>query len=738
MHKFAIAPDSLPQAFLFGDSSHGVQKSSVQATDKLVSVTVRKERPDQKAGISLVERNGGGGGGGSSSAVVVYVTNKDPKGLFGDTDITVGDKILSINGKKLKDGQGAKHMIKIINKAKATVTLVVKKGGGNSTSDGIPPATATATTTPSSSRGKMTKKRSVNKLIQQQQQQQDTSLLQSPSTNQGEHELCVGDLITPQKPKRPPNGSTGGGGTHLLTPSQKEKTLDVDVLQPNQSFNVSSLVNIVDDDDDDDDDDNDSDMIDSYQRNQQASSCRTKPLASSGQYSWSHPDQGGNDDNNKSRRGKRPSPSPTPSKTRRTVKSTDTAPKRKIKATPVDDSSESSLEEEVEAAPSTLKKQSSTDKNFHNSWSHPDNNNTNTNNNKSSSSLGKKGKRSTTTPTKLKKTKKKVDNKVKPKINDDPDDESSSSLDGEIEEVAAGIISSPERKAKYISNNASFSASSARIRPEEYGGDYIRVKVKKISEKNPGIELKKTQGLFLLTRIPDDEKRINIGAQVIGINGTMNINTLDKARDLMKQTKEYVTLMIDFSSPIEKLRNCPCCGESMYANGDHVDSYRKGSSQRASGSTHHKPASTRYNVDEYVSDTDYSRSSDDSDKSIDEKVVVEEATLPPERVSTRKFQPGDKFMIRVKKPEKDSDPGITFFDYEGSIYIGKIHGDGPFFSTPIDYGDKLVSMNGQKAEMIKSASNAMNLLEQKEAISLYVSRSGRDSTVFKEAIKRIR
>ena len=212
---------------------------SKQPTE-LVSVTVRKERPDQKAGISLKETPDHQ----KEGVVVVYVTKVDPKGLFGETAINVGDKILSINGKKLKDGQGAKHIIKIINKAKATVTLVVKKGSGSGSSDVIP----------SSSRGKMTKKKSVNKLMkQQQQQQQDTSLLQSPSTNQEEHELRVDDLITPQKPKSAPFGSSFG--THLLTPSQKEKTLDVDVLKPNQSFNVSSLINIVGDDDGDDDDD---------------------------------------------------------------------------------------------------------------------------------------------------------------------------------------------------------------------------------------------------------------------------------------------------------------------------------------------------------------------------------------------------------------------------------------------------------------------------------------------------
>ncbi|KAL3930256.1 MAG: hypothetical protein SGARI_004536, partial [Bacillariaceae sp.] len=107
---------------MFKDSpgkSPGVHKSTQSAED-LVSVTVRKEDPSQKAGISLVERQN-----------ATYITKVDEHGLFHDTEVAEGDKVLSINGKRLKKGEGSKHVLKTISKAKATVTLVVKKAGIN-------------------------------------------------------------------------------------------------------------------------------------------------------------------------------------------------------------------------------------------------------------------------------------------------------------------------------------------------------------------------------------------------------------------------------------------------------------------------------------------------------------------------------------------------------------------------------------------------------------------------------
>jgi C-terminal processing protease CtpA/Prc len=89
---------------------------TVEATDDLVSVTVRKSDPNQKAGISLVERQ-----------EAVYVTKVTENGLFHGTEIEMGDLVLSINGNRLKKGEGARDIIMHIADAKATVTMVVKK-----------------------------------------------------------------------------------------------------------------------------------------------------------------------------------------------------------------------------------------------------------------------------------------------------------------------------------------------------------------------------------------------------------------------------------------------------------------------------------------------------------------------------------------------------------------------------------------------------------------------------------
>jgi C-terminal processing protease CtpA/Prc len=110
-----------------GDSSSGNEEKNVSSqlnqslsnlavADDLVSVTVRKTSPDQKAGVSLVERKGR-----------VYVTKVTEQGLFHGSEIEVGDVVLSINGKRLKNDEGAKTIIEHISKAKTNVTMVVKK-----------------------------------------------------------------------------------------------------------------------------------------------------------------------------------------------------------------------------------------------------------------------------------------------------------------------------------------------------------------------------------------------------------------------------------------------------------------------------------------------------------------------------------------------------------------------------------------------------------------------------------
>jgi len=91
-------------------------KKSVQATDDLVSVTVRKSEPNQRAGVSLAARQGS-----------LYITKVIKDGLFYNSEVEIGDLVLSINGSRLKKGEGAQKVIKQINSSKATVTMVVKK-----------------------------------------------------------------------------------------------------------------------------------------------------------------------------------------------------------------------------------------------------------------------------------------------------------------------------------------------------------------------------------------------------------------------------------------------------------------------------------------------------------------------------------------------------------------------------------------------------------------------------------
>ena len=98
-----------------GASTHS--KRSSHGKDEFVSVTVRKDDPKQKAGIRLeAEENGR-----------IRVVNIATNGLFADSEIEIGDVVLSINGKRLARGEGPEILVDVIKKAEEKVTVVVKK-----------------------------------------------------------------------------------------------------------------------------------------------------------------------------------------------------------------------------------------------------------------------------------------------------------------------------------------------------------------------------------------------------------------------------------------------------------------------------------------------------------------------------------------------------------------------------------------------------------------------------------
>ena len=93
------------------------RNSFAESGNGLVSVTVWKSDPTQKAGIKVVQKQIG-----------IFVTDITEKGLLDNTQIDIGDKLLSINGKRLRRGETTKEFMQHIAQSRDKVTIVVKKG----------------------------------------------------------------------------------------------------------------------------------------------------------------------------------------------------------------------------------------------------------------------------------------------------------------------------------------------------------------------------------------------------------------------------------------------------------------------------------------------------------------------------------------------------------------------------------------------------------------------------------
>jgi C-terminal processing protease CtpA/Prc len=752
--------------------SPGIHQRTVQAADDLVSVTVRKETPDQKAGISLVERQN-----------AVYVTKIAENGLFYDTEVDVGDKVLSINGKRLKPGEGARHIIKHISKASATVTMVVKKAG-------ITPSRG--------SRGGLIKRKPQRFFKKDLHRNEDGSLnaeldprnlptddddkdqipikgykifaSQPVGVTLVDHnnmvfvaaisldsifrdsDLQIGDRVVAvngmnfmayadarmamkKGEKSPKEVVFVVEKGHINIPDEVKRNLRHD--DPSESPIKVNLIY--------DEEELDEDLL--------TMTPKANYSAPSSSSLWKSPGKSDSDSDESSRRG------PIDMMARvlgRQANGDNCA------------SNKSSLKSNSGCSPTN---NSSYSNSFSNSYS----------NSFSSTPTGRRQRtvNAPTTPTRrataptpiVRRSLKAKPLKAQPlkgrPLGDDDDDEESS-LDEDLVAAVTHVLS-PEQKQGHESN----ASAIAKTQPDDYEGDYIRIKVEKVSEREPGIKFKKTEGMFILAALPDHEKRINVGVRILAINGVMNINTVVKAYDLMSRTKGHVMLMIDYSSPIEQRRVCPCCGDPMYANGEHVSGRkghgrvkaddemsilstessiytaqagnRKGSAPQrlpsvpriaevARRTKDNQSNANKYGIDHYDSGSDSDSDDDDEDGDGGTGRSINRSS------TTRRHEPGEKFMIRVTRSVKNgpNDLGISLFDYKGDIYVGDIVQGGPFFTAAIEVGDKLLSINGRKAADIKSASNAMDIIEDRETVSMFLMRPDRKSLEYKDAMRKWR
>lgn len=681
--------------------SPGTYQRTVESAEDLVSVTVRKESPCQKAGISLVERQN-----------AVYVTKIADHGLFYETEVSVGDKVLSINGKRLKPGEGARHIIRHISNAKATVTMVVKKAG-------ITPSRG--------SRGGKIKRKPQRIFKNDLHRNKDGSL---------NAELDPRNLPTDNddKDQIPIKG-------YKLFESQP---VGVSLVDHDNMIFVTAI------------------SSDSIFRDT-ALQVGDRVVAVNGMSFMAYADAG------LALKNGEKSPKEVVLTVEKGHINVPALAKQNIRE---NDHCESPIKEnliydEEELCDDFLKM--TPKKNFNASYSSKGGSPWKTPTRSESDSEGSLTEGGFDLMARV----------LGRQANGDDCANNKSSLknvnyESSLKNVNYGSItddsystsmsnsfsSTPFNKSK----NMSSKSLTAKMNPDDFDHEYIRIKVEKDSEEDTGIKFKKTEGKFILTALPQHEKRINLGVHVLAVNGDMNINTVAKAEDLMSRNKGYVTLMVDFSSPVELHRTCPCCGDPIFANGEHISGRRghgrvkvddemsvfstessiytaqagnRGGSglQRTSipsipevngKNKHVHTIGNRYNVEDYESDND------DSDES------EEEAASKSRSPTSKRYQSGEKFMIRVAKTGKygDKDPGISLFDYKGSIYVGDIVHRGPFFATSINVGDKVLSVNGRKASMIKSASNAMDLIEEHDAVSLFLLRP--DRIEYKEAMKKSR
>jgi C-terminal processing protease CtpA/Prc len=88
---------------------------------------------------------------------------------------------------------------------------------------------------------------------------------------------------------------------------------------------------------------------------------------------------------------------------------------------------------------------------------------------------------------------------------------------------------------------------------------------------------------------------------------------------------------------------------------------------------------------------------------------------------TKVHEPNEKFMITAKTSSKKV--GINMVQWkQGYLYVLAVERGGAFYDTAVDKGDRILSINGKKAETIESTEAAESIMDEKEKITMLVQR----------------
>lgn len=519
-------------------------QSALSQIDDTVSITVQKTSPTQKSGLSLVERK-----------KHVYVTDVPANSLFHGTELQVGDKILLVNGKRTKPVEGARHVRRLIAKAKATVTMVVKRSNRK-------PQRGAVSLSPLAQRKKRRAGKNSRSVVQ-------------PTENQINDPRLILNLDSEARPETTTTTSSKGDLTNekprpqiiitanKITPDQNiglqfkdvDKMITVHSIATDSIFNNTGLEigdRII--------------TVMGVDCKSNVSSQRAMELANKSQIEVTLVIE-------------------------KTKTNLDTTKNGEI----IQDKGLLGMSQHSERHSSPSRKMlsensSSEDENHANTKGRSDDMDV------TASDTTKKTKVNPE-PRKVRRLKvvgppKNTTTKTNQKPPKEPNNDENTSRvrrlssrgDNDSEVSSLGEIATEEQKAKTSQENSALSKSPVERKRnstsnhgkslpfdyEQFSGDYIKVTVQKESETRSGLLFEKFDGNIVLAAVPQHEKRIFPGMQVLAINGISNIQSISKAEELVSCTSIEVRLVINFSSPLKASFKCPCCLRQLTADGKHA------------------------------------------------------------------------------------------------------------------------------------------------------------------------
>jgi len=247
----------------------------------------------------------------------------------------------------------------------------------------------------------------------------------------------------------------------------------------------------------------------------------------------------------------------------------------------------------------------------------------------------------------------------------------------------------------------------------------MQITIKRQSQKKTsGFEVtqNKNDGHYYISKVPKYfNNGIQIGDRVLNINGThfLDFQNEQNANDLIETFQLELVPAGDDEEEEEDEEEDDDVDISDDDDDDEDESAEVPRNGNNGGSRARGGDGSNDDDDEAKNWSD----SEEEEEEDDEEEEEEEWTRP-----TQRYQPMDRFMVTVTKGEDPYNPGIELAAYKGEYYVVGVDQNGPFYTTSIDKGDKIVSLNGKKSKDIASVEYAMELIDSKQKTTVFVMR----------------